>query len=170
MPLSKPEIIDSRTTPPRFRAGALLVVTFLLGLDLVGLHMAMVQLKWTKPFSFLQVVPELAYFGKWRMFTDTRPTHLVVGAEGWTGTDWTPIDLPTLYPCRWIEGPGYERGGFRRDPERMEAFARHICQRTTKSFERVRLSEVTWPRTPGSVDQPQFDVQSKILVDIGCLP
>ena len=168
MPVHHPEILDARTTPPRLRVAALFVIGFLILLDFAGFHMAMTQLAWVKPSVLEERIPGLLYFGKWRMFTDTRPTHLVVEGEGQVGSTWTPIDLAELYPSRWVEGPGYERGSFRRDRSRMEMLATHICERTTTPFERVRLSEVTWPKTRGSVEQPRNDARSIVLVDVRC--
>jgi hypothetical protein len=94
------------------------------------------------------------------MFTELRPRHTDLVAEVRdAGGAWSPVDLATLYPCHWDEGPGYLRDDFLNDPHRVDQLAADVCVRTGGAA--VRLTERTWQKTPGSAEQPPVDERRK---------
>lgn len=123
---------------------------------LVSYRVALTNLGVAAPPTGAPVVQGATWLGRWRMFTELRPRHteLVAETEGGDGL-WVRVDLDSLYPNHWDEGPGYLRDDFLTDPRRVAGMAADLCVRT--GAKAVRLTEVTWAKSPGQAEQPHVD-------------
>jgi hypothetical protein len=119
-------------------------------------------------FALKPDMPAVLVPGAWSMFTKPDKQHRVIEAEGRIDGAWHPIDLPSLFPYRWESGYRYERPGIHGSPKNLKVFAQATCNRAGPQFESVRFTKVRWPQTPGSFDQPRFDVKTKKLGQYRC--
>jgi hypothetical protein len=117
-----------------------------------------------KPPLVAALEPAL-WVGRWRMFTDLRTTHTDLDAA-LLRDDWQALDLATVYPARWDEGPGYSRSAFLGDPLRVAALADSLCRRTDARA--VRLTQVVFDKTLGSAEQPRVNPRSTQMLEQTC--
>lgn len=134
---------------------------------LVSYRVALANLGVAEPPRGAPAAQAFTWLGRWRMFTELRPRHtdLLAEARDPAGA-WTPVDLAALYPNHWDEGPGYLRDDFLRDPARVALLAADVCARSPGAGG-VRLTEVTWAKTPGEREQPRRDART---ADRGTFP
>ena len=111
-------------------------------------------------------VASLTWLGRFRMFTELRDQHVVFEAEARGAGGWSPIDLAAIFPSHRDEGPGYQRDDLYRDPRRLDALGRALCDRLDTPA--VRFSVRRWPKTLGRVEQPQSGVSVEPLSERSC--
>ena len=161
-----PSGADARTTPPRARP---LVLAGLAAMAMYLLLCFRVALGGYEGFDtppLLATLEPALWAGRWRMFTDLRTTHTDLDVEIRVSGEWQPLNLATLYPLRWDEGPGYTREAFLVHEPRVRALALDLCERT--HAEAVKLSRVIFDKTPGSAIQPRVNPQTTLLLERRC--
>lgn len=113
-------------------------------------------------------IPVWAYLGHWDMFTVPGKYNKILRAEVRRNGVWHEIDLDALFPYQWGSGPRYARGSFRRSRGRMRILAGSVCHRLDATPEKVRLIQVKWRKTLGSVEQPRVKAREKTLLEWRC--
>jgi hypothetical protein len=159
---------DARTTPPRLRMPALVLLLALVAWFGVCYRFALVSLGVAEAPAAVAAWSDLFWLGRWRMFTDTRPEHVDLLAEARVAEAWQSIHLAAFYPSRRDEGPGYLRDDFLEHPKRLEALAAATCARIPGPPERIRFTLVRWPKTLGHVDQPRDGATTREVLDVPC--
>lgn len=134
----------------------LVALQLLAAYFLVSYRVALGNLGVAEPPRGFPAAQALTWLGRWRMFTELRPRHTDLLAETRDGAGgWSPVELAALYPSRWDEGPGYLRDDFLSDPGYVALLGADVCERTGAAA--VRLTEITWDKTPGEREQPRRD-------------
>jgi len=108
------------------------------------------------------------WLGRWKMFTDRRPQHIELRAEGMQVGEWTPLALSSVFPNAWQEGAGYHRAAFWKNPQRVVALADHTCKVTGVAA--VRIFVVRWEKTLASAAQPERNLEQQMLLEQPCEP
>jgi hypothetical protein len=147
-----------RTTP-------LFALSLLAAYFLVSYRVALTGLGVARPPAGLPSAQALTWLGRWRMFTELRPEHVDLLAEVRT-SDWSAVDLAARYPCRWDEGPGWLRDDWLGDPRRLAELTNDLCAQTGAT--EVRLTEIRWPKTLGSREQPRIGERRTTLHGGAC--
>jgi len=106
------------------------------------------------------------------MFTNRTKGNTAVELEAERGGQWELVDAAALFPTRWESGLRFERPYFRMSRNLTVALAQATCrrlERAGKPSDSVRVSEVKWPKTLGSAEQPRNrDVSEKVLLEFRC--
>ncbi len=100
----------------------------------------------------------------WRMFTGYNKTHTQILFLGQDGDLWVELPMERWYPARWESGYRWERPWVYSSGELKRSFLAAACQRSGMSA--VRMVKKTWPKTLGSLEQPERDVK---YTDLGAL-
>jgi hypothetical protein len=101
------------------------------------------------------------WLGRWRMFTDLRDKHEDIEVIAISGDREQALELASLYPSAWDEGPGYLREDFYARPERRAAWVRSLCARSRASA--LELWLLRWPRRPGQPAIPAEGIERELL-------
>ncbi|MFZ5481715.1 MAG: hypothetical protein ACOZNI_33440 [Myxococcota bacterium] len=160
--MTPPRGADARTTPPAWRPVVVAGLAALAVYVLACFQLALAGFGTVEKIAIVEASKDLLWLGRWRMFTDLRTTHADLRLE----VDGREVDVASLYPSRWDEGPGYTRDDFLDDRPRVAAMARDVCART--GARGVRLTRVTWTKTPGSREQPRHDERVDVLFEGTC--
>lgn len=119
---------DSRSTPPRWRIPALLLLAGTVLYLMAGYRMALAELGYAQAPASLGASGWF-WAGQFHMFNEPRPTVAVVQATVTTPQGVTPVNLQSLYPTLREEGPSYARSRFLRDAPRLALMGQDICRR-----------------------------------------
>ena len=151
---------DQRTTPPPARP------LVLVGLGLVAAYLGLGLASAVWSLSGEASESRWFWLGRFRMFTDLRPHHIALQARIESDGQWRDLDLATVYPSAWQEGPGYDRGSFWKDAGRVSGLAESLCQRTGAAA--VQLSVARWEKTLASHTQPMVNPEHRELLVRRC--
>jgi hypothetical protein len=139
---------DRRTTPPRLRPLALLLLAGTLLYLLAGYRYALAELGYANaPAAFGP--SNVFWAAQFHMFNEPRPTMNLVQATVTTNTGVQPVDLPALYPTLREEGPSYARSRFLKDSGRLALMGQDLCRRVGGRSVHLWLEQ--HPKLGGSV-------------------
>jgi hypothetical protein len=159
---------DVRTTPPALRWVGLASLVVLAG------YFALCANATLRSFDtpFGRDHYWATWMGSWWMFTYRTKLHTTVELEAERDGRWEPVDAAELFPTRWESGLRFDRLYFRQDRRLTALLAHATCTRLERAgtpAEAVRVNEVRWAKTLGSVEQPRNrDLSGKVLLSHSC--
>ncbi len=159
---------DARTTPPPLRWVGLVFLAALAG------YFALCANATLKSFAtpFGRDHYWATWMGSWWMFTYRTKLNTAVELEAQRGEAWELVDADALYPTRWESGVRFDRPYFRQVPYLTAVLAQSACRRLERAgtpADAVRVNEVRWAKTLGTIEQPRNrELKVKTLLTLPC--
>ena len=149
---------DARTTPPKQRIPALILI------GLIGVYFSTCMvLELVEGAGKAKTWVGARAFGQWNMFTLRANWNKQVKAQAYVDGGWVSVNLPEMYKARWESGPRYQRPAFLNRTGLTPLLAHSICERMDPSPLGVRLYQVRWRRELGVTQVPKQPKVKQLL-------